>query len=276
MRKSFSSALTVALVAIVLPTQAFAGLCCVSGTTPCVDSPVSTSDTPFASGVCGKTVTTAGCEVIISSSVSYSGSGDCLTLGRGVKVTGNNRTIDCTSGSCGTAINVTQSGSGTTIVNNLNITGPWTQALYNSFNTTGSQANYVDIDLEGNTNAVAGIDGFKTIDRCTATGIPNGAGYVLRGSATVTGSSTLGNRNGVHILGWDNVLDNTLLAHNTNQLFNTGGANYGIDLQGVTMYDAINCDCGHGTGVGTCYFAWSTCSSVSGTRVSFINDAAIE
>jgi hypothetical protein len=265
-----------ALFALLLPTHALAVNCCVQGVTPCVASPLSTHTTTLGNTPCGHTITTAGCEVVVDDDATIT-SGTCLTLGRGVKVTGNNHTITCQSGStCGTGIAITQAGSGTTIINNINIVGGFSTGVDNTaFSNVAGQANYVDVDLQSVSGGVAGIDGFKNVNQSTVTGVNGGAGVVLHGGATLSGSLIRNSTIGITTTDYNNICDNSLIKDTGRWIMTPNGAYYTVDLRGSYFENATLCPCGKDTG-GLCYYDMSYCSTIGGSDVSFFDNSIQE
>lgn len=267
------------LFAATLPQQASANCQIYAGGTWGVSqaSPIYTDD--MATGgmlgvICGKSVRitgSGGCEVIQRNTATGSAGATCLTLGRGVKFSGNSYYgFTCSGNSdCGTAISVTESGSGTTIVNDARVTGRWTNGIVNGYPTATSQANDTEIDLSAAASPVSGIDGFRTVDHAYVTGVHGGgAGVILRGSATIQHASIYDNDNGVRFI-QDNTIENTRLADNGVHLLTENGTYYGeITMKGVDVENFTSCDCSRTSG--GCTFDIDYCTNYTGTDVSFI------
>lgn len=104
-------------------------------------------------------------------STGRSGSANCLTIGKGVTVEMNGHSIACDSSSCGTAIEVTNSSSGTNnkvVLNSGTITGCWATAVKATAGTDTTVSDFVvDMSAIGScsANGVTGIAGeLKQVD----------------------------------------------------------------------------------------------------------------
>lgn len=147
---------------VLAPSLAWAVNCCQLGTGPCnIIPPMVHGVSPGWTGpICGTTISGTNCTARLDTDGSAS-SGDCITLGSGVTLDLNGFALDCTSGSCGTAILNTNSGSGSAavVIKNGDITRAWTTGI---LETGGTNTSVTEIHVEGAATGIADVRG--TID----------------------------------------------------------------------------------------------------------------
>lgn len=123
---------------------------------------------------------------VFVNSTGRSNGATCLSVGKGVTVEMNGHSITCTSSSCGTAIDVTNSSSGTNnkvILNSGTITGCWTTAVKG---TAGSDTTVSDFVVD-----------MAAIGSCSANGVTGIAGELKQVDHTVV-SDASGTCIGIH------------------------------------------------------------------------------
>ncbi len=146
---------------MLVPGLSWAANCCQVGAGACnIIPPLTHGQNGWTGSVCGTTLTGVNCVAKLDATVNLA-SGDCLTLGSGVTLDLNGHAINCTSGSCGSAVLNTSSsgGSGAVAIENGDITGPWTTAI----NVTGGTNSTVsEMVVDGAVTGISGVQG--TID----------------------------------------------------------------------------------------------------------------
>ena len=245
-----------------LATASHAGDCNIDGTNyaSTAGTPVRTdTNLQFNGTVCGHTVyaSSGTCYLEIRNDDSVS-SGDCLVLGRGVQITGLDHTLSCTGSSCDEAIDASNSsGSGSTDVDGLNITGCFTRGAASFAQSWPRNFTNAQIDLSGSgCNGTWGLLGWQNISRVVISGTSS---HAISTSGTVSDSVVRDCAIGV-LTDSATILDNVFLHDNVTTLKKAGGS-ASLRSSVIATSGSTTCQCDIG---GTCQSDVSSCVTFAG------------
>lgn len=132
-----------AAVGLAIATPGFAVDCCSFNGSPCnyFGTPgLVHGVAPWTGNVCGVTIEGTDCHARLDTTDGSVASGDCITLGKGVTLDLNGRTITCSGTNCGGGVvNASSSGAADKVViKNGKITGCWQRGVIFSGGTNSS------------------------------------------------------------------------------------------------------------------------------------------
>ena len=253
-----------------VPVVGLAATCTINGGSPTVTSPIN-SATHLNGAICGSTVTGAGCQLTLSANATSSSNADCLTIGRGVRVIGQDKEFVCTGSACGRAIVVLSGSSGTTQIDNVKITGCWSKGIYSNQSNVAADAADIEIDLEcSGVNSGVGIEAIKNVERSIVSHTTKA--LYLPPSANVTDVVLFSNTTGVEATGSNITLTGVRARTNTYSFRKSNSSIGDMDVRRSVIRDAASCHCIN-DGTNTCgSLTVFDCVGFSGSWASFVDN----
>jgi hypothetical protein len=259
-----------------VPTTTLA-TCCLNGG-PCNITTLVHGVSPWTGAVCPTTIASSGgCIATLGSTNGTATSGDCITIGAGVTLDLNGRTLDCTDDLCGSAIVNTGSGGGSSAVGiqNGDITGCWSNAI-NVTAGTNSSASDLLIDKTANGACANGTHGISymrgPIDHVVIKNA-GGIGIALTSGEDVTDSIVRNSGTGIamYTVSAATEIDNVLLLGNDTNIVNLSAGSTKPSMQRSELQDAT-CDCRDGS---SCVDVATCLTFTNSTTPSFVGDAIL-